>query len=91
MPRKNLVNKISEDFSELEIQDLDKVINLFFRSIAKQLKSGGRVELRNFGVFKIKIMPDRTIYNPYEKINDYVRSAKVPNFRCSEKIHRIIK
>lgn len=91
MSRKKLVNNLLTKHSELGKENVERFVSIFFHSIASKLKADGRIELRNFGVFKIKNMPMRTIYNPYEKINDHVNASRVPSFKCSEKLHKIIK
>ncbi len=54
MTKKELIEKLSYKFSEIEKEDLDYIVDLFFEIIKKELKKGNRIELRDFGVFTLK-------------------------------------
>ena len=63
MTKKDIVLKISEETGIKQI-DVKKVVQKTLECITKNLQAGEKVELRNFGVFKIKQRRGRTGRNP---------------------------
>jgi len=63
MTKKDIILKVSDD-SNLKQIDVKKVVQKTFDCIVEALTRGEKIELRNFGVFKIKQRKSRTGRNP---------------------------
>jgi nucleoid DNA-binding protein len=63
MTKKDIILKVS-DQSNLKQIDVKKVVQKTFDCIIEALARGEKIELRNFGVFKIKQRKSRTGRNP---------------------------
>lgn len=63
MTKKEIVLKIVED-TRIKQVDVKKVVQKTFDEIVAALTRGERVELRNFGIFKVKSRRGRTGRNP---------------------------
>jgi len=63
MTKKDIILKISDETNLKQI-DVKKVVQKTFDYIIESLKRGEKIELRNFGVFKIKQRRSRTGRNP---------------------------
>lgn len=63
MTKKAIVLKIAEETGIKQI-DVKKIVQMTFDIIMESLAKGEKVELRNFGVFKIKSRKGRTGRNP---------------------------
>ncbi|MEI6831176.1 MAG: HU family DNA-binding protein [Candidatus Omnitrophota bacterium] len=63
MTKKDIVLKVS-DATNLKQIDVKKVVQKTFDCIIDSLARGEKIELRNFGVFKIKQRRSRTGRNP---------------------------
>jgi integration host factor subunit beta len=63
MTKKNIVLKISSQYKVKQI-DVKKVVQKTLDVIIDSLAKGEKVELRNFGVFKVKERKGRTGRNP---------------------------
>ena len=63
MTKKDIILKVS-DASNLKQIDVKKVVQMTFDFIIEALARGEKIELRNFGVFKIKQRKSRTGRNP---------------------------
>lgn len=64
MVRSELIIRISKEYPDLSAADAETVVETFFGSIAEQLRSGGRVELRGFGAFSVRDYQARNGRNP---------------------------
>ncbi len=86
MLRSELVKKITDSHYYLSKKDSEKVINIFFDSIIETLSDGGRVELRNFGIFTVKTLKKSDGYNPRtgQKIN--IDERQVVSFKPGKKL-----
>jgi nucleoid DNA-binding protein len=63
MTKKDIVLKIAEETGIKQI-DVKKVVQKTLDKIIESLAQGKKVELRNFGVFKVKSRKGRTGRNP---------------------------
>lgn len=80
MTKKDIVLRISDDTKIKQI-DVKKVVQKTFDSIIESLIRGEKIELRNFGVFKIKERRARTGRNPRTGEIVPVPSRKVVVFK----------
>jgi len=63
MTKKDIVLKIAND-TKLKQQDIKKTVQKTLDAIIESLVNGQTVELRNFGIFKVKSRKGRTGRNP---------------------------
>lgn len=63
MTKKDIILKISDE-TQLKQIDVKKVVQKTFDYIVESLSRGEKIELRNFGVFKLKQRKSRTGRNP---------------------------
>ncbi len=73
MTRKELIKNLSQKFFDIEKEDLEYIVDLFFEIIKEELKKGNRIELRDFGVFTLKKTKGVIFQNPKNKQNYYVK------------------
>jgi len=63
MTKKEIVVKIADE-SDIKQIDVKRVVQMTFDSIVDSLQKGETVELRNFGIFKVKSRKARLGRNP---------------------------
>ena len=63
MTKKDIVLKVSDETGKKQI-DVKKIVQKTFDCIVEALVRGEKIELRNFGVFKVKQRKSRTGRNP---------------------------
>jgi len=63
MTKKDIILRVSDETNLKQI-DVKKVVQRSFDCIVEALVRGEKIELRNFGVFKIKQRKSRTGRNP---------------------------
>ena len=73
MTKKDIVAKIS---GELDIEQIKvkKIVQMILDAIAESLSNGETVELRNFGIFKVKMRKARLWYVTVAGSRNRVRS-----------------
>lgn len=84
MLRSELVAKLAEENPGLSRAVLETVVRGVFDAITEQLSSGGRVELRGFGVFSVRQRDARIGRNPSSGDAIPVAEKSVPHFRIGK-------
>ena len=79
-----IINKISRNFPNLYKKDINKLFDILLFEIAKALKNGERVELRDVMMFETRIQKKRLSLNPktLEKVEVPEKNSII--FRCSK-------
>ena len=88
-----IINKISKNFPNLYKKDINKLFDILLFEIAKALKNGERVELRDVMMFETRIQKKRLSLNPKtlekvevpEKKNIIFKSSKEWKKKLNEK------
>lgn len=81
MTKKDIVTKVSNDTNVAQV-DVKKVVQKTLDVIVESLEKGETVELRNFGVFKVKNRRGRIGRNPRTGQEVQVPEKKVVVFKA---------
>ncbi|MDD4910060.1 MAG: integration host factor subunit beta [Candidatus Omnitrophica bacterium] len=90
MTKKDIVLKVADE-TGIKQTDVKKVVQKSFDCIIEGLARGEKIELRNFGVFKIKQRRPRTGRNPRTGEAVPVPSRKVAIFKPGLEMKQKIK
>ena len=74
--------------TDLTPQINEAIFNRFFDLLEEYLKKHLNIELRNFGVFKTKLMSSRYGSDPRNKAKIYIPSKWKVAFKASESINK---
>jgi len=80
MTKKELVMKIAEETNMKQV-DVKKIVQKLFDQMIDSLFKGETIELRNFGVFKVKTRKPRMGRNPKTGVTVSIPSRKVVTFK----------
>ena len=81
LTKKDIVNKISED-TKIKQTQVKKIVQKTFDTIVDALSKGQKVELRNFGIFRVKSRRARTGRNPRTGVTVPVPAKKAVAFKA---------
>jgi integration host factor subunit beta len=81
MIRSELIQQLAQDNPDLTLQEIERIVDLFFKEIVDKLAAGGRVELRGFGAFTTRERNARTGRNPRTGEAVPVSEKRVPYFK----------
>jgi len=90
MIRSTLVSQLLHDNPGLVRDEVERIVDCFFGSIADQLAAGGRVELRGFGTFSIRARDARVGRNPRSGRLVDVGPKKRPFFRPGKEMRELV-
>ena len=80
MTKKDIVIKIAED-TELKQIDVKRVVQRTLDHIVEALAKGETVELRNFGIFKVKLRKSRVGRNPKTGVAVPIPEKRIVSFK----------
>jgi len=83
LTKKDIVMKVSNETNLTQI-DVKKIVQKTLDVISESLQVGETVELRNFGVFKVKRTPARVGRNPVTKESADVPSRNIVQFKAGK-------
>ncbi|MBC7197133.1 integration host factor subunit beta [Deferribacteraceae bacterium V6Fe1] len=86
MTKSELIEKLSEEYPDMTKKQIEFIVNGVFSSIKDTLKSGGKVEIRGFGSFKVREKSAKTGRNPKTGEKVEVPAKKVPYFKPGKEI-----
>jgi len=81
MIRSELLQALARENPGLRMDEIEKVVSVFFDEISQRLASGGRVELRGFGAFSTRQRDARKGRNPRTGEAVDVAGKSVPYFK----------
>ena len=87
MNKSDLTGKLSRE-ADLPLKKADKLVTLVFREMSEALARGDRVEIRDFGSFKVKRYGGYVGRNPKTLKAVEVRPKNLPFFKCGLKLKR---
>ena len=91
MTKRDLVVKISKETGMIQ-SDVAEIVQKTLDSIAEDLIAGNTIELRNFGVFEIKIRKSRKGRNPNKPANEVVIPERaVVKFRAGKELKEAVE
>ena len=91
VPKKNksdLLKIFLKSETDLTPKVNEAIFNRFFDILEKSISDHISIELRNFGVFKLKFMDSRYGSNPRNKKKIYIPSKWKVTFKASENINK---
>lgn len=88
--KKDIVKTLAEKFALSQV-DAKKVVQGTFDAIVETLVANGRIELRNFGVFEVKVRKPRKARNPRTGTEVFVPEKRVVTFKPGRLMEEKIK
>ena len=91
MTKRDLVVKIARETGFIQ-NDVAEVVQKTLDYIAQDLIEGHTIELRNFGVFEIKVRKSRTGRNPNQPKNEVIIPERaVVKFRAGKELKEAVE
>lgn len=89
MIKSELIMRLAKE-AKLSKADAQKVVETIFGEMTKTLLAGGRIELRNFGVFYLRQHKARIGRNPKTGEKVMVAEKKVPCFKAGKSVKKAL-
>lgn len=90
MTKKEIVKQISERIGLTQLKTKD-IVQQTFDAIVDTLIEVGRIELRNFGVFEVKMRRPRKARNPRTGERVDVEAKKVVTFKPGKEMEELVR
>ena len=90
MTKSELINLISERFTNLNKKHIEYIVNEMFLQIKKALINNDKVEIRGFGTFNVRETSEKIARNPKSGEQIKIPSKKVPYFKPGKEIKKTL-
>jgi integration host factor subunit beta len=90
MTKSELIDLISERFTNLNKKHIEYIVNEMFLQIKKALINNDKVEIRGFGTFNIRETSEKIARNPKSGEQIKIPSKKVPYFKPGKEIKKTL-
>ena len=90
MLRSDLIEKIQKKYPSLSNNDVEKIIELFFKKIFKGLSENKKIEIRGFGTFSKKVNKEKYVRNPKTNEKIFKRETNKIHFKIGKILHQKI-
>ncbi len=88
--KRELVDRIAESTNQSRVE-VKRTIQSFLDQVIEELGKGNRLELRDFGVFEIKVRAERTAQNPRTLERVKVPARRVVKFKVGRLMQQSLK
>ena len=88
MIRSELLQILARENPGLRVEEVERVVDVFFDEISDRLARGGRVELRGFGAFSTRERDPRQGHNPRTGESVSVPGKRVPYFKPGKEMRQ---
>jgi integration host factor subunit beta len=86
MTKSELIARLAKCFPQLTAKDAEAVVAAILEAMITSLVKGQRIEIRDFGTFKINYRPARTCRNPKTGQAVSVPEKYVPHFKAGREL-----
>ena len=86
MTKSQLINLLSDRFSQLVHKDAELSVKAIIDSISYSLTKKQRIEIRGFGSFSLNFRPSRVGRNPKSGTKVHVPEKYVPHFKAGKEL-----
>ncbi len=90
MTKKEIVKRISDEIGLTQLKTKD-IVQRTLDAIIQTLVSEGRIELRNFGVFEVKLRAPRKARNPRTNDKVEVPAKNVVTFKPGKEMEELVR
>lgn len=90
MTKKEMVRRLAAEFN-VDQTLTKKIVQKTFDTIIETLLTEGRIELRNFGVFEVKVRAPRKARNPKTNEQVYVPAKRVVTFQPGKNVASMVE
>ena len=90
MLKSELILNLQQKYSSLNLNDTEKIINLFLYDILEGLKNDHKIEIRGFGTFSKKINKEKFVRNPKTNEKIYKKETYKIHFKIGKILHKKI-
>jgi integration host factor subunit beta len=86
MTKPQLIQELLERSNTLSQQDAKAIVNILFSSMTQALARGEKIEIRDFGSFKVRTYQSYQGRNPRTGAKVEVAPKKLPHFKVGKEL-----
>jgi integration host factor subunit beta len=88
MTRSELITVLHEKFPQYSRIDVEIIVKKILTGMELQLIAGGRIEIRGFGSFNIRLRKSKFGRNPKSGTSVYIPEKHIPRFKAGIELQK---
>ena len=88
MLKSELLTKIHIKHNNLDLNDIEKIFDIFLNKVVQSLKEGNNVEIRGFGTFSKKENKEKFVRNPKTNQKIFKEKTQKLHFKIGKTLHK---
>ena len=86
MTKSQLIQELLERSNTLSLQEAETIVDILFTSMTQALARGEKIEIRDFGSFKVRTYQSYQGRNPRTGTKADVAPKKLPHFKVGKEL-----
>ena len=88
MLKSEIINTLQKKYNNFSTEDIENLLDIFFKKISISLKEGKNIELRGFGTLSKKINKEKYVRNPKTNQKIFKKESYKLHFKIGKSLHR---
>ncbi len=88
MLKSNILEKLQYKYNNFSKDDIESLLEIFFKKISLSLKEGKKIELRGFGTISKKLNKEKFVRNPKTNEKLFKKESYKLHFKTGKTLHR---
>ncbi len=88
MLKSEIINTLQKKYNNFSTEDIENLLDIFFKKISISLKEGKNIELRGFGTLSKKINKEKYVRNPKTNQKIFKKESFKLHFKIGKSLHR---
>ena len=90
MTRSELIHRIAQKQSQIIERDVELAVKMMLEQMTSSLAGGGRIEIRAFGSFSLRLRPARVARNPRTGTPVSLPARSAPHFKPGKRLRECV-
>ncbi len=88
MLKSQILDKLHQKYTNLNIDDIENIFDMFIKKITNSLKEGRNIEIRGFGTISRKVNKEKYVRNPKTNEKLYKDKSYKIHFKIGKTLHK---
>ena len=88
MLKSEIINTLQKKYNNFSTEDIENLLDIFFKKISISLKEGKNIELRGFGTLSKKVNKEKYVRNPKTNQKIFKKESFKLHFKIGKSLHR---
>ncbi len=90
MLKSTILERLQRKYSNLKVEDIENIFEIFVKKVTNSLKQGKNIEIRGFGTISKKLNKGKYVRNPKTSQKIFKNESYKLHFKIGKTLHKRI-